>query len=369
MSPLNIVRGFSSVVVVILMAMPAVSHAQTCASNADCARGRSCQVSTIPTKPAPVPLPSCAKGVPCEGSLISPAPVQSEMSCQAAPCQLDADCGTGMICHSETLSSCSGGTARACPANAICDPLPAPTPITCTETTISSCAYPWQLPCMVDSDCGTQFTCKPFTSGTCSGGVGVGVGIPGGTSTGGTATSTIAPDQVTIAPAAPVGVDGGTASIDGSTTCTTTTTFPGYCQPKSVTCTADTDCPAAWTCVSAPVPLNGGPAPADTGISIIPTPGPGLPAIPAYKICQAPAAFPMRGGSANIAVDGTQFHGMGTKGTGTSAPEAATSSKSAGCSVTGAARPERATLLGSMLIGLLVTGLLGVRRRATRRVR
>src|SRR5207244_3236717 len=42
------------------------------------------------------------------------------------------------------------------------------------------------------------------------------------------------------------------------TTCTTTSTFPGYCTPKAATCTTNADCPMSWTCTETPTLTTGG---------------------------------------------------------------------------------------------------------------
>jgi len=162
----------------------------------------------------------------------------------AQTCVTDYDCASGMVCHSQTSTSCSGsgGTAPACPAKMLCPDAGAPivtTPV-CTETTMWSCAYKWQIPCNTNSDCGDGFVCQPLAQGTCSASAG---SAGGGTVSSGGGTSGAGGGSGIALP--PVTVDAGTTS-----TCVTTTSFPGTCQPANPTCTTDSDCPSTWTCQS-----------------------------------------------------------------------------------------------------------------------
>jgi MYXO-CTERM domain-containing protein len=176
--------------------------------------------------------------------------------------------------------------------------------------------------------------------------------------------------------------------------CVTMTSTIGICTPKATTCAADTDCPAAWTCVDAP-PVRGGPTPAaDGGAGIAvgaPAPtgnassiAPGEPApsgtgtVPApTKLCQSPLGT--TGGYA-IDASGTpkETAGGGTGGaTGgntsvgdhqtppanpgaTNAPGmgASSSAPSSGCALGGGA-PD-ASLAG---VALALLGLVLSRRR------
>ncbi|HEX3697322.1 MAG TPA: hypothetical protein VH374_18250 [Polyangia bacterium] len=54
--------------------------------------------------------------------------------------------------------------------------------------------------------------------------------------------------------------DAGTAPGSGQELpppdmCTTMAVYPGSCRPKATSCIADADCPAAWKCLDAPVPI------------------------------------------------------------------------------------------------------------------
>jgi MYXO-CTERM domain-containing protein len=111
-------------------------------------------------------------------------------------------------------------------------------------------------------------------------------GSAGGSSSGGTASegagggtgTAVTPSPIDAAPVAPP-------------TCTTILSYPGRCQAKVTTCTADADCPSPWTCqgtyattpvVASPVAIDGGPA--------VPVPPPADFA-PVTKTCQPPATY------------------------------------------------------------------------------
>ena len=234
-------------------ALPSVAAAQDCKVDADCPRGFACELYDVTTPPS-----ACTKDAPCPvDQAASTAPTVAG-SCRPATCQTDTDCGTDMVCHSETYQECSGGSAGGCAPDTKCDPAP-PIESVCTQKTVSTCAYRWQLPCSVDTDCGAGFTCLASVKTTCptrsggsssgsGGGSGTTTSVTGGTGSTGTATGS-SPTSGTA-----TGTSGATETIppDSVAECTTSTSFPGYCQPTAATCTTDTDCPAAWTCQSVP---------------------------------------------------------------------------------------------------------------------
>jgi MYXO-CTERM domain-containing protein len=203
------------------------STPSNCTIDSDCAHGYTCQSTFVATPPKATCAPdeTCAtSGAGAATGSDSDTSVSVTIStCEPAPCASDSDCGSDMVCHTETSTACSGGTAPACPANTKCD-LPAVdvTPPTCTTTTSSMCTFRWQLPCSADADCGSGFVCHPSVYGACSGGS----SAPTGTgNVGGEIAPTPAPDN-----------------------CTTTTKFPGWCQATATTCATDTDCPSNWIC-------------------------------------------------------------------------------------------------------------------------
>jgi MYXO-CTERM domain-containing protein len=301
-------------------AVASSAQAQTCTTNAQCHKGFICV--TAPTNigtPTPAPAPADPTAPAKISALVAP----QTGYCQQAPCTADSDCGTGMVCHTETIKACSGSTAPACPANTDCGAKVAPPPPeTCTETKVSICAFTWQLPCNTDTDCGAGFVCNPTVSGTCSGGTGV--ATPGSTGTasgGGSAPSTGATAPADPGFAAPV--------IPPPDTCTTTTSFPGYCSVKATTCASNTDCPTDWTCTEVPT-RGGGVATSSSGAAgtsgstnvggvpadlVPPAPGPTTPPV---MMCTSPYS----GGYA-VAKDATSNTGGGGSTQGPSGAGAA----------------------------------------------
>ena len=243
----------------------------TCTSDAECSKGFTCQPWAVSggTAPAcPADAPNCAvtntpgvdTGGAGGGSGSSPpsgaggalgsdvgagnasgtTPTTTVISrCEPGPCQTDSDCGPDMVCHSESYSECSGGGSVApCEPGTKCEAKPVMTEVTCTTKTRSFCAFHWQLPCNAAADCGAGFTCQPLITTSCSGGTpvsgGSGTGV-GGTPGGSTSDPTLPPDN-----------------------CTTTTTFPGSCQPVATICNVDADCPANWLCQDVVTPPKRG---------------------------------------------------------------------------------------------------------------
>ena len=262
----------------------------------------------------------------------------------AQTCANASDCGQAMICHSQTSTSCSGGTAVAvpCAANTVCPtPPPASDPV-CVDTTVSLCVYTWQLPCNADMDCGDGFVCQPTTMGTCSG-------------------------------SAPV-VGGGSAPAP---VCATTSSFPGSCQAKVASCTSDADCPSVWKCVDTLVPttVSSGPSAIDAGAAPAPTQATTATAT-TPKTCQSPNAYPGRtdgvvGAQPTLNGGSSPDGGATTKGTTTPPTTAVPGSDASAGTPTAAIRTGSGCSLGSgtspsglaILWGLFgVLGLLRGRR-------
>lgn len=284
----KLILGLTAIATTLMV--PGLGHAQTCTSDADCAKGLSCQANPIVTPAVAICYDGDGGGV-CK-PVDNPPPVATS-SCQAATCVTSADCGPTMVCNSQTTTSCTGGT----PVSVKCDPtttacdagvVPDPVPVSCTDTTISKCMYKYELPCNADTDCGDNFTCQPTTSGMCSGSTGVATGgtgtasagVDGGSDTGGVPTPL------------PSDVDAGTAT---PVTCTTVTSYPGSCQAKPVSCTVDADCPATWTCVtgastgtavsSGPATAGSAPMAIDAGVPVVVPP----PVTTTTSACQPPS--------------------------------------------------------------------------------
>jgi MYXO-CTERM domain-containing protein len=413
-SPSQLLFSFGALAA--LLAVGSTAHAKDCKTAADCGKGFTCEIATVTPTPAAPPTKPCPANTACP--VADPAPATTPGgtpadptigSCVEASCTTDTDCGATMVCHTEEIKECSGGTASTCPPNAQC--LVPSTPNTCTTRSVSTCVYKWQLPCNADADCGDGFTCAPITSGYCSGGgvAGTGTATPGSTGTGSTGTGGAA-----MAPSPPSGGAAGSsgtsnAAVPPSDNCVTMTSFPGWCTPKATSCTADTDCPALWTCVDGP-PVRGGASSGQSGVAIgAPAPqgsaanppsiAPGepdpngstsSPPASAGKMCQSPLgdtgvanASPggietVSGGSGGVSVPGTlppdgvpsRGDTNGSTGSGpTAAPMApaadsshstSAAAPSAGCAVGGGAGSSFAAA------ALAVVGLALARRRRAR---
>ena len=292
--------GFA--VIASTLCLPGLGHATTCASDADCAKGLSCQADATASTPAIL----CYDGD--AGGACAPAdnPTSQTMSCQAAPCLTSADCGQDMVCNGQTVTSCTGGTPVAvkCDPSSSCDAGVTYEPQTCTDTIVSACAYNWELPCNVDVDCGAGFTCQPTVTGMCSGSSG------GGTSTGSTGTASAGTGGAGGAGGVPIPLppelDAG--AVPPPVTCTTVSSFPGYCQAKATSCTVDSDCPSVWTCMTSNVATTAPSVPMGTDASAVvqfsdagaPTPVP-APAT-ATGTCEPPAGV-RNGGQPTGTVD------------------------------------------------------------------
>lgn len=299
----------------VLAAAASPARAQSCQTTANCHKGFVC-VQNVTTEPAPPPATDPSG--PTKAALVAPV----GGTCQPADCASDNDCGTNMVCHTETIGACSGGAAVApCPPNTDCSMTKVDVaPPTCTETKVSKCAFTWQLPCSADTDCGAGFMCTPTVTGSCSGGSGT--ATPSSTG-GGTAPSSGA------SPSAGVPLD-LVAPVPPDSNCTETKSFPGWCQPKVTNCASDSECPMDWTCTeypsrSAGSPVAGGAAgtsgTTNVGSDTKIAPGEPNPSTPVARICTSP--YGSGGYGVPKAADGsttTNTGGTGSAGTGGTVP-------------------------------------------------
>lgn len=361
----------------------APAAAQTCKADSDCLQGYTCVSEGVTSEPAPAcpPNADCAK-LALDG-LDGSASTSTIMICEPKPCSLDSDCGAGMICHEQTSGGCSGGVALvSCSPNTPCDAGTPTTsdPTTCATTTTKQCVFRWELPCNTAADCGDGFTCQPSVVGECSAGSADGSGgtvsASGGSISSGPA---LLPDSGAQAPTLPP-VDAGAPP-----TCTTTTSFPGSCQPKATICAADADCPALWKCTGIALPqpaIEGSTTAADAAV-IAPVPGGKGVATDAgvEMVCVSPlggygyavsggtstGSTPIVAGTGAANADGGATTSAPTTANGragaSNAPDGtSTSTASGGCAVAGhGAEPTG--------IGLLLLALFGVSRARHRRSR
>ncbi len=260
---------------------PTAARAASCSQTSDCPKGFACQIVGV----GGCATPACAPDQPCPAT----TPVcdaQMITECAPLPCATSDDCATGMVCFAQTSASCPGSALEPnCAPGAKCsvvDPGP------CTTTTTNSCVPKYDVPCHVDSDCGSGFTCVPDVVSSCSGG-GVSSSAGGGV---------VAPTP---------------------TTCTSMTLSTSRCSADVVNCAADGDCPSGWTCVEEPQAVSNiacaEPVRAeDGGGAPIPVCDPGPTPAP-QKQC-APPYSEFSGG-------GVLRNGSVTSGTGESAPMSA----------------------------------------------
>jgi len=388
MRPMKFVLSLA--VMTMMMAGATAARATgACTVTADCPHGFVCETYTI----EPKPTDSCTKDAPC-GALEAAV---TAGACVPATCATNADCGTDMVCHTQTTQACSGGSAGACAPNTKCDTPPPVEPV-CTTHTTSTCTYRWQLPCNADSDCGRAFTCVAATKTNCptrSGGgpVSSDGSLPSGTTgAGGSGVSQGAGTPTTATPTKP---DSTTPPEGDVAECTTTTAFPGTCQPTATTCQADSDCPSAWTCVdvsgsgnstgtgTAPGGtatgaggvgggISGAPAPTDqpTAVSndsppVDPKIAPDL--VAPQKVCQSPDGDLGRGGaptSNGSTTGGASDPALPPTGEKSLAAEDSAQAQASGCAV--AAHNAKGGLPAATA-GLALLGLVLASRRRTRR--
>jgi MYXO-CTERM domain-containing protein len=177
--------------------------------------------------------------------------------------------------------------------------------------------------------------------------------------------------------------------------CTTTTAFPGTCQPTATTCLADSDCPSAWTCIdlsgsgnatgtgTAPGGtttgaggvgggVSGAPAPTDQPTAVSSDSPPSDPKIAPdlvapQKVCQSPygdfgrSSTPTSNGSPTGGASDPALPPTGEKSL---AAEDSAQAQSSGCAV---AAHNAKDGLPAATAGLALLGLMLAGRRRTRR--
>ncbi len=121
-----------------------------------CPKGFSCNEA-----PSACPAVFCddpADCPACEGSAV--------FFCAPDACASDADCAAGALCAPQLTLECPPPAAS---GPGYVSSATAPTPYECTSSTPHLCTPRWQLPCDVDSDCGSGFLCQELEQVSCDG--------------------------------------------------------------------------------------------------------------------------------------------------------------------------------------------------------
>lgn len=231
-------RAFRSSLVALSFVLPlavsAAANAQEVCGDVTCPANWKCETETEP----------CAD-IPSDNGDAAEACMPSTYSyCAPLPCTDDSQCDTGMICYSETHEECE--SAPPCAGNGDCPAFEE----TCSTVTESACVPRYVAPCEEDADCGSGFTCDYEEDCVCSssGSSGSSGGSAGSSSSGGASGSGEKPAPDAGADPTPPadGADGGT-SDEPDCICSKSTDRK-TCSMKLVTCSVDEGCPSGWTC-------------------------------------------------------------------------------------------------------------------------
>ncbi|HEY3500944.1 MAG TPA: hypothetical protein VGK73_39900 [Polyangiaceae bacterium] len=305
-----------------------------------------------------------AEFAPCEPSVAQ--------GCVPSTCTSDADCGSGMVCHTETRQECDespgctgadpgddagGAEDEASDAEKAADCAPA-APTNCTTVSTSICAPRWAVPCTAAADCGPGFTCEEQLQGGCSGSMGsAGGGTP---SDGGEPTPGDGDDAAEPAPP-----DGGETPAPEPPDCVFEPSGVSMCVAIEVGCTTNDDCLEGWTCEDNSEGVCWSGADGTSGCE---------PADPA-KVCAPP--YSRIDGPGGFAEDGSGGPATGGDDDGNGAPPTAPrgedpanadgdsgkTTEAGGCALS----PARGTGSELGLLALALGALFGVRRRRAAR--
>lgn len=207
----------------------------------------------------------CASAAPCAPGSSCPEPepctTTTVLGCAPAHCMVDAECATGMVCHTST-EFCPVTDCACAPNTPDCGcGVPA-----CDPKSVSMCTPRYLLPCEVASDCGDGFTCEAQMTGCAT---------AGSNGSGPTPSGDAAP-----APA------GGAAGLPAPTpvpACSPQPTGVFQCVAKDLMCATAAQCPAGWTCESQSVPSGSACAPGSNCAN-----EPALPAPTPSRFCRPP---------------------------------------------------------------------------------
>jgi MYXO-CTERM domain-containing protein len=191
-----------------------------CQVDADCGEGMICRIETYEVGCGF----KCEDDGVCEADPECVPTTESYSYCEEKPCESDADCGTGRICIERTWESCTGGAAVDCDEAGNCTQTSFNEE--CTTESSAYCGYRYEAECTVSEDCGPGFDCVPNEVCWCGGSTG---GVSG---------------------------EGGAASVpeepmtDPECGCEPTGT--NRCELQELACTTDADCPADFLCIQNP---------------------------------------------------------------------------------------------------------------------
>lgn len=249
-------------------------------------------------------------------------------TCVPAPCSVDADCGSNMVCNEYESSECSGGAAKPACAPDVPDcvyPDVEPEAPVCTTTTVKQCAYRYTLPCKTAADCGAGFTCEDSIACSCSGSRGT--ASEGGSTSTGTAIAT--PGTAVDSPVPSDDADTSGSTADGGSTgvasdgdmqmpaepadpsCSCASTGVFHCKLQTIACGADADCPAGLVCLDV----------GQTDCAVSSDGNTSCPAVAPAKTCQAP--YYQRGG-VDLSDEAASNSGTTTGASSTEPPKADT---------------------------------------------
>lgn len=206
-----------------VMSVPSIVAAQEQCGDQVCPAGFQCESFEVTACGAP------CQALPDGGVDCGPTECQTETyhQCVPVPCESDADCGSGMLCHVQERVACRATDAPVmCPPGEDCPPAEAGDSTPDCETVVEArCAYPHELPCDTDEHCGAGFECVPSQSCWCTGGA----PDPG------------RPDDETGAPPPP-------PPPPPEPECGCEPTGTNHCEVVEVACESDADCSEGWSC-------------------------------------------------------------------------------------------------------------------------